>query len=320
MADLKPAYLISGDDDAKIDAWRARVRARAEADRGPGGLEVFTAGESSPGEVAAELAALTFETGTRYLLVEDAGAWKAPELSPLEAALSEMPPDTVLVLIVRGTAAQQLAKAVKGAGGEVRECPAPKVRELPRWTAERARELGLQIDQEAARALVTVVGQSQHRLSRELEKIALALHPRTHAGVEDVDALASGDNAPRAYQLADALVAGDLRATLALAEELQAYGERPGGLSYPIVRRLREVHRAAALLESGMSEQQAADELGGPRWLAKRTISMARSADRQSLERALCLFSEFEVEIRGGGELDEDTAFPLTLARATADL
>jgi DNA polymerase III subunit delta len=320
VADLKPAYLISGDDDAKIDAWRARVRTRAEAERGPGGLEVFSARESSPEEVAAELAALTFETGTRYLLVDDAGAWKAPELSPLEAALSEMPPDTVLVLIVRGTAAKQLTKAVEGAGGEVRECPAPKARELPRWTAERARELGLQIDQEAARALVTVVGQRQHRLSRELEKIALALHPRTHAGVEDVDALASGDNAPRAYQLADALVAGDLRATLALAEELRAYGERPGGLAYPIVRRLREVHRAAALIESGLSEQQVAKELGGPGWLAKRTVSMAKGADRQSLERALCLFAELEVEVRGGGELDEDTAFALTLGRSTSDL
>ena len=30
MAELKPAYLIHGDDDAKIDAWRKRIRARAE--------------------------------------------------------------------------------------------------------------------------------------------------------------------------------------------------------------------------------------------------------------------------------------------------
>ena len=30
MAELKPAYLVCGDDDAKIDAWRARVRHRAE--------------------------------------------------------------------------------------------------------------------------------------------------------------------------------------------------------------------------------------------------------------------------------------------------
>ena len=43
MADLKPAYLIHGDDDAKIDEWRTRVRRRAEAEHGPGGLEMFDA-------------------------------------------------------------------------------------------------------------------------------------------------------------------------------------------------------------------------------------------------------------------------------------
>jgi hypothetical protein len=63
-----------------------------------------------------------------------------------------------------------------------------------------------------------------------------------------------------------------------------------------------------------------AKELGGPGWLAKRTVSMAKGADRQSLERALSLFAELEVEVRGGGELDEDTAFALTLGRSTSDL
>ena len=53
MADLKPVYLVCGDDDAKIDAWRARVRERAEDERGPGGLESFDARQSDPEEVAA---------------------------------------------------------------------------------------------------------------------------------------------------------------------------------------------------------------------------------------------------------------------------
>jgi hypothetical protein len=30
VADLKPVYLVCGDDDVKIDAWRARVKRRAE--------------------------------------------------------------------------------------------------------------------------------------------------------------------------------------------------------------------------------------------------------------------------------------------------
>jgi DNA polymerase III subunit delta len=318
VADLKPAYLVSGDDDAKIDAWRARVRRRAEEERGPGGIEVFDAASSEPAEVAASLAALTFDPGTRYVLVDDAGAWKAAQLAPLEAMLADMPPDTVLVVIARGKPLKQLCGAIEKAGGELREYAAPKPWELPKWTAERGRELGLQLDKEAAKQLIALVGRSQQRLSRELEKLALAIHPRTNVSLSDVEELAARDTSPEAYDLADALVAGDLPATLALAERLESYGERPGRLVWPVVRRLREVHRAATLLDSGMPDAKVSEALRAPPWLAKKTVARAKKADRAALERAICVFADLEVEMRGGGDaqLDEDTAFSLALARA----
>jgi DNA polymerase-3 subunit delta len=318
VAELKPAYLICGDDDAKIDAWRARVRRRAEEERGPGGLDAFDARAAEPGEVVAALTALTFDPGTRYVLVDEVGAWTAAELEPLEAILKDMPPDTVLVAIVRGKALKQLAKAVDAAGGEVREYPAPKPWELPKWIVERGRDLGMQVDQEAAKELVALVGTGQQRLSRELEKIALSIHPNTNVTTADVDALAARDTAPQAYDLADALVAGDLRATLALAEELESHGERPGRLVFPVVRRLREVHRAASLLDQGVPESKVGEALKAPPWLVKKTVARAKKADRAALERAICIFADLEVDMRGGGEvqLDEDTAFSLALARA----
>jgi DNA polymerase-3 subunit delta len=318
VAELKPAYLVCGDDDAKIDAWRARVRRRAEEERGPGGLETFDARTSEPGEIVAALSALTFDPGTRYVLVDDVGAWKAAELAPLESILAEMPPETVLVAIARGKAIKQLCKAVEGAGGEVREYAAPKPWELPRWIVERGRELGLQVDQEAAKELVGLVGTSQQRLSRELEKLALAVHPGTSVTTADVDAHAAADTAPQAYDLADALVAGDLRATLALAERLESHGERPGRLVFPVVRRLREVHRAASLLDRGMPESKVGEALKAPPWLVKKTVARAKKADRAALERAICVFADLEIDMRGGGDvqLDEDTAFSLALARA----
>jgi DNA polymerase III subunit delta len=320
VAELKPVYLVHGDDDARIDAWRLRLRRRAEAERGPGGLEFFDGTASSPDEVAASVAALTFDTGTRYLLVDDAGPWKAGDLGPLEAVLKEPPPDTVLVLIVRGKPLKQLVKLVEAAGGEVREEAAPKPWELPKWVADRAREEGLELDKEAAKTLVTLAGPGQQRLAREVEKLALAVHPAGRASAEDVERLAAADAAPQAYDLADALAAGDLGAVMSLAEELESHGERPGRLMFPVVRRLRDVQRAAALLEAGVSEQEAAKALKAPPWLAKKTISRAKKADRAALERALCVMAELEVELRGGGErpVDEDTAFSLALARAAA--
>src|SRR5256885_8888422 len=121
VAELKPAYLVSGDDDAKIDAWRARVRRRAEDENGPGGLEAFDGRASGPDAVAAALTTLTFATGDRYLLADGVDAWKAGDLEPLERELAALPEGTVLVLIARGKPPARLAKAVAKAGGEQRE-------------------------------------------------------------------------------------------------------------------------------------------------------------------------------------------------------
>src|SRR5215207_4954333 len=234
MAELKPAYLICGDDDAKIDLWRARVRRRAEDERGTGGLEAFEAGASEPQDVAAELATLSFDPGRRYLLVDQVQAWKPSELEPLTAALGSLPPDTVLVLVARGKPPKSLASAVEAAGGESRDYAAPKPWQLPKWAVERAGEEGVQLDSETAKELVSVVGPNQQRLAREIEKLALAVHPSTRIGLEDVERLASGDTAPGAYDLADALAAGDRRAALAIAERIAAHEGKPGGLLWAI--------------------------------------------------------------------------------------
>ncbi len=318
MVGLKPVYLIYGEDDAKIDAWRGRVRKRAEEEQGPGALETFDAPPAGPADVAAALATLTFAAGDRYLLADGVESWKAGDLEPLERALGEPPQDTVLVLVARGKkVVARLVQAVKNAGGEVREYEAPKPWELPKWCIGRAHELGLQLEPEAAKELVARVGARQQRLARELEKLALTVHPSTRISSEDVVGLAAGDPAAGAYDLADAIVAGELAEAFALAESLT---QHEGGtrLAFPLVRRLREVHRAAELLEAGLSEQRVASELRLPPWLAKRVVARARKADREALEAAICAFADLEVETRGGGRggLDEDTAFTLALARA----
>src|SRR4051812_3993729 len=318
MAGLKPAYLISGDDDAKIDVWRARVRRRADEERGPGGLEAFDAGASDPQEGAAALAMLSFDPGTRYLLVDQVQAWKPTQLEPVVDALGALPPETVLVLIARGKPPKQLAAAVEKAGGDSREYAAPKPWHLPKWAVERAGEEGVQLDPETAKELVSIVGPSQQRLAREIEKLAIGVHPATRIGLEDVERLASGDVSPGAYDLADALAAGDRREALALAEQIAAHEGKPGGLVWSIARRLREVHRAASLLEAGVPEQKAGEAVSRQPWLAKKIVARAKKADRATLEQLLCVLAEVEIDLRGGGELalDEDSAFTLALVRA----
>jgi DNA polymerase-3 subunit delta len=321
VADLKPVYLVCGDDDVKIDAWRARVKARAEQDSGQGALEQHEAGAMVPDALAAELAALTFSTGTRYILVDGVEGWKAAQLDPLERALADMPPETILVMVARGKAQARLAKAAEQAGGEVREYEAPSSRQLGKWTIDRAAEQNLKLDADAARTLVAIVGTRQQRLAREVERLALLAHPEGKLDAAQVAELAAGETTLQAYELADAIVAGDERQALATAERLTAQGEAPGRLLYAVVRRLRDVHRAAELLDAGVRESEAAGKLGMPPWLAKRIIAAAKKAGRQALEDAICAFAQLEIDLRGGGlradfSLDEETALSLAIVRA----
>ena len=246
-------------------------------------------------------------------------SWKAGELEPLERALADMPPDTVLVLIARGKPPQKLVKAAEKAGGEVRSYDSPKPWEMPKWVVERAREEGLRLDSEAAKALVASIGHAgssgwpaRWRSSRSPRT------PRARSAQSRSRSSPPLESTRHVFDLADALVAGEAAAALSISEQLLERGEHGSKLMFAITRRLREVHKASALLEQGVAEAQVASALGGPPWAAKKTIARAKGADRELLERALCTFADLEVDLRGGGTggLDEDTAFSLALTRA----
>src|SRR4051794_23219158 len=135
-AEMQSLYLIAGTDGAKIDATRARLRARAEREGGSAALEVFEPGEGKgmPDHEAllAAIPAMSLMGTRRYLLADGIERWRDKQLEPVLAALKELPPDLTLVLICRGKAAAQLAKAVKAAGGGTHEFAGAKAREAAR--------------------------------------------------------------------------------------------------------------------------------------------------------------------------------------------
>ncbi len=174
---LASLYLIAGTDEAKIDATRARLRARAEGDGGAGALEVF---ESSEGRGAPDhealltaIPAMSLTETRRYLLADNVERWRDKQLEAVVEALGSLPPDLTVVLIARAKAPAKLAKAVKAAKGEVHEFEAPKAREMPRQLVGDAKRLGFALEPAAARILVERMGASPVRLRNELERLAL---------------------------------------------------------------------------------------------------------------------------------------------------
>jgi DNA polymerase-3 subunit delta len=317
VPELQPAYLIWGDDEVRLDAWRTRLRARAEAEGAEGTLEVLRGERLSAEETAAATCALTLSAGRRYILADGVERWKEADVKRVATALAQLPTETMIVFIATGKAPPGLAKAVEGLGGEVHACEAPRPAAYPRWVVERARELGFGIDREAAQALVERTGTKQQRLLRELEKLAAFAGEGGTIDLTAVDAVTISAVEARTYELADALIEEDGERAMRLAEDLRARGEDLMHILFALLRQLRNCHRAWALVAAGKSAKDVQSDLRVPAFVARRLISQATRANPEQLERTLDLLAELDYAIRGAGNLDADSALTLTLARAT---
>jgi DNA polymerase III subunit delta len=314
MADLKPAYLVHGDDEVKLDSWRRRLRARAATEGEATTLEVLTGDRLTPAAFADATGALTLAVGRRYVLADGVERWKEKELGPAVEALKALPPDTIVLLLAggkvlrgRGPAHEELIKAVRAAGGDIQLCEAPRPAKFPAWIAEQGSELGLIVAEDAAQALLERVGTDQRRLVRELEKLACYAPEGGRVDRDAVEALTVSDLDARAYELADALIEGDRIGALRLAEGLSERGEETMHILFAILRQLRQARKAAAMLEGGASSQELASALRVPPFVAKQIAARAGRADAAQLERAL---------VRGAANRDAATALTLTLADA----
>jgi len=329
---FKPAYLIHGDDHGRIAERRARLRELAEQQSGAQGIELFEGDKGTPDAVAAALNAITLAIGRRFIVVDAVERWKDTELDPLIAAMAQMPPDTTISFFAREegrtTAPRRLHEAVRQAGGEVSAENGVKPWELPQWVAARARELGLELNPDAARALVANVGERQQRLLRELEKLALDLDATAAPGsaqritAELVDELTAPSAERRAYALADAVLAGDAGPATRTLLALRAQGERLPGLVYWMSTRLRDAHRVAMALERGEPPAQIKRALRMPSKAADRLIADAGRAGSAHLRAAICVIADLELASRGGGPggtriTGEDTGALLAIRQVT---
>ena len=315
MPAFKPAYLIHGDDHGRIGERRAKLRAMAEAESGQSGVELFEGDACTAEAVANALSAMTFALGRRFVIADGVERWKDAGVAAVAAAMEGMDTETLTVAFfaredARVKVPAALSKAVDKVGGVVAAENVLKTRALPGWLVKQASELGFELDQQGAKALLAQVGDRQQRLLRELEKLALEYGEGARVGVEEVEASCASSAERKAWTLADALVAGDGKAATRLLLELREQGDRLPGLLYQMVRRVRDALGIAEALAAGKPPGQIRRTLRMPSYAADRLIADVSNRDVESYRRALELLADLEVESRGGGgaALSEDTA------------
>jgi DNA polymerase III subunit delta len=285
VAEMRSLYLIAGTDGAKIDATRARLRARAEREGGAAALEIFepSEGKGAPDHEAllGAIPAMSLTEERRYLLADGVERWRDRQLDAVATAVAELPPDLTVVLIARDKAPAKLAKAVKAAEGEIHEFEAPTARSMPRVLVAEAKRRGFDLDPAAARVLVERMGALPVRLGHELDRLALWAGEAGEVGVGDLESMIADTSEAIVWSLADAIQARDPATTMAIAERLIEQGENITGMIYALASRLRR-------------------------------------SGRTDLRQATVALADLEVWCRGGADYGDELALTLALRRAAA--
>jgi DNA polymerase III subunit delta len=345
MTELKPAYLIHGEDHGAVAERRAGLWALAEREGGAGSVEVLESEAATPAGAARALAVMTLAVGRRVILVDGVERWREAEVErELAGALGAIPPDTTLGLFAReeprAKAPDALHAAVKRAGGQIVAQVTVKPWELGKWVRGQGARLGLSLDSAAAKALVGQVGNRQQRLLRELERLALeggaqqgasegaperdsasgsSASPRV-IGVEEIERLAAHSAEWRAFALADALIAADAPEATLCYLRLREQGERLSGLLYNMAQRLREALAVALRLEAGEPPAEVRRGLRMPSRAADRFMADVARSDPQRLRRALGALADLELDSRGGAPLASDRSALAGLSEDTLAL
>ena len=255
---LKPVCVLVGQDTYLLDEARRRIVSAVLGEADP---QTCLAQYDSSVELATvldELRTVPFLASRRDVLIGPADDFVSEHREALEKYVAAPSPSSLLVLVVTTWDPKTcLAKAVARVG-EVISCTPRERESLTHWIAEAAERRGKKIDRQAAQLLEEWVGRDYGLLDTEMEKLSLHAGSRQTVTVEDVEAISTATAGPGAFDLANALTAGDTRAALeAVGGMLTARGEEFRVLG-AIGWHLRRVLAAAEQVRAGRPPQEVA--------------------------------------------------------------
>jgi DNA polymerase III delta subunit len=310
--DLQPIYLLTGSDRPKIVRALRRLRSRFPEES----VDVLVSPPTTGEEAVAACNALgLFSDGGRLVVVEGVESWRPPDVEAVEAYLGDASPGAVLALCAHATPKSGALAALVGKRGQVLSYDVPRPRSPSAWVAGEFKRLGLEVDADAARALVEIVGDDVLMLASEIEKIATWAAGRP-VGVREIAALAVPAREVEAWAVTDAWGARDLPAAMAACEAALEQKE-PFSIAVGLASHVARVRAAQLLAEEGLGAREVAKRLGlRSEYPARKALAQSENYSREELDAAIVRLAELDAAIKGASRL----AAELELERALVDV
>jgi DNA polymerase-3 subunit delta len=301
IEDLKPVYLIFGDEDLLLERALRRLRDRvAEVADLDFNYDTFNGESADAGTVLAAANTLPFASDRRLVVVRNVDKMSAADQTALAEYAKDPAPSACLVLVAaKMRRDSKLFRAVDALGG-IGEYKAPKRNEYTGWVVDFFASHGRRLDHDAAAALVRAVGRDLRRLESEADKVIAYAGERKEISREDIESVVVGTAPVSIFDFLGAVGARECGTALALLDDMLANGDELMGIHAMTLRHLRQLVSVRALLDRGEGASSVMRQVGMADWQARNAMEQARRFSAEELSRALRDAASVEARMKSG--------------------
>jgi DNA polymerase-3 subunit delta len=217
------------------------------------------------------------------------------------AYLENPSPQAVLVGIsAKLDKRKRLYKALEKAGALV-DLPDPKAKDMPFWIDRLAKHQRVTFSPRAKLILAEAVGTDLDILDREIEKLALFVHPETtiHEGAVAELVLESGEG--NIFEFTDQVAERKTGDALESMDRLIRSGTPPLVLLTMLARHLRILWKAHHHTKARTGRHELPAVLGVPPFAVGRYVDQARGFNVPGLKKALTELSRLDRDLKSSG-------------------
>jgi len=314
---VRSVYAVFGDDSYLIrESIKAVVRAVFPGEESDATISRFAGAQASLAEVLDEVCTLPFFSRLRLVIVEEADPFISKYRKELEAFV-EHPRGSGILLFQskQWLATTKLTKLVDKIGLAI-DCSGPREGELAGWLIQLASTRDdAQLDSDAARLLVELVGPEAGILAAEVEKLAVYAGDSKRIDRQDVAKLVGAGRVETIWKALDAATTGQGRIALEHLDNLLAAGEMPTPLLAAMSANLLKLHHAGRLRTAHVNLDEACRMAGIPAFAVEKTRRQHAHLGPSRVDQLPTWLLRTDLDLKGGSSLEPRVVLEQLLIR-----
>ena len=300
--ELKPVYLLYGDEAYLKQSYKSRFRKAAAGDDSMN-ISEFEGKDISEDAVIDIAGTMPFFSEHRLVIVENSG-WFKNKTEKLPDFLDGFPETTVLLFLEEETDKRnRLYKAVQKRG-YICELSHPERRDLSVWAARYLAASGKKITASTMDHFLDRVGDDMQNVRNELEKLISYLGEEEVVTTLDVDMISTGTVTNRIFDMVRAIAARRTGEALGMYHDLLTLREPPMRILVLIARQYRQLLSVKEMTAAGKDRNQIAKDLKIPVFAVGKLQQQAKSFRSAALFAKIRRCAELEEAVKTGNLQD----------------